>query len=55
MQQIAVNVALNDPEKIRGVNGPPGTGKTTLLKDVFAELVVRQAYEISKLKDKTSN
>ncbi len=52
MQQIAVNVALNDPEKIRGVNGPPGTGKTTLLKDVFAELVVRQAYEISKLKDK---
>lgn len=55
MQQIAVNVALNAPEKIRGVNGPPGTGKTTLLKDVFAELVVRQAYEISKLKDKHLN
>lgn len=52
MQQIAVNVALNDSEKIRGVNGPPGTGKTTLLKDIFAELIVRQAYAITKLEDK---
>lgn len=52
MQQIAVNVAINDSEKIRGVNGPPGTGKTTLLKDIFAELIVRQAYAITKLENK---
>ncbi|BEG57323.1 DEAD/DEAH box helicase [Helicobacter sp. NHP21005] len=54
MQQVALNIALDENnEPLRSVNGPPGTGKTTLLKDVFAELVVRQAYEIVQLKDKT--
>ncbi|WP_285015886.1 AAA domain-containing protein, partial [Lactococcus garvieae] len=52
MQQVAVNLALHDSNDIRSVNGPPGTGKTTLLKDIFADLVVQQAYEISKLKNK---
>lgn len=52
MQQVAVNIALHDSNDIRSVNGPPGTGKTTLLKDIFADLVVQQAYEISKLKKK---
>ncbi|MFL1695213.1 AAA domain-containing protein [Weissella kandleri] len=53
MQQIAVNVSLNDDNNdVRGVNGPPGTGKTTLLKDIFAELTVRQAYEITQLMNK---
>ncbi|XYR60899.1 hypothetical protein ACS4RT_01060 [Bacillus amyloliquefaciens] len=37
---------------IRSVNGPPGTGKTTLLKDIFADLVVQQAAEILQLSDK---
>lgn len=55
MQQVAVNVAINDSNRILGVNGPPGTGKTTLLKDIFAELVVRQAYEICELNDKHLN
>lgn len=55
MQQIAVNVALNDENNIRGVNGPPGTGKTTLLKDIFAELIVRQSHEICGLKDRHLN
>ncbi len=54
MQQTAVNICLNDDNKpIKSVNGPPGTGKTTLLKDVFAELVVRQALDISNLKEHT--
>ena len=45
MQQIAVNLSVGlDSSQIRSVNGPPGTGKTTLLKDVFAELVVKQAW-----------
>jgi superfamily I DNA and/or RNA helicase len=52
MQQVAVNLALNDKNDIRSVNGPPGTGKTTLLKDIFADLVVQQALEISKLSNK---
>lgn len=61
MQQVAVNLASGlDNKKIRGVNGPPGTGKTTLLKDIFAELVVQQANEIvgmsqKKMKGSTSN
>ncbi|MCC9089958.1 MULTISPECIES: AAA domain-containing protein [Bacillus] len=52
MQQAAVNLALNDKNDIRSVNGPPGTGKTTLLKDVFADLVVQQALAMSKLSNK---
>lgn len=43
MQQIAINLSINDIENIMSVNGPPGTGKTTLLKDIFADLVVKQA------------
>ncbi|MGV2622909.1 UNVERIFIED_CONTAM: AAA domain-containing protein [Halobacillus marinus] len=53
MQQASVNLALNDGNDIRSVNGPPGTGKTTLLKDIFADLVVQQAAEISQLSDKS--
>lgn len=52
MQQVAINLALNNENDIRSVNGPPGTGKTTLLKDIFADLVVQQAAEISKLSNK---
>ncbi|MDZ5711340.1 DEAD/DEAH box helicase [Jeotgalibacillus haloalkalitolerans] len=55
MQQTAVNLALNDANTLRSVNGPPGTGKTTLLKDIFADLVVQQAVEISQLSDKSIN
>jgi len=52
MQQIAVNLAIGfDNNQMRSVNGPPGTGKTTLLKDIFAQLVVEQAYDIAKLSD----
>ena len=50
MQQVAVNLSIGaDPQPVRSVNGPPGTGKTTLLKDVFAQLVVQQAYDIARL------
>lgn len=50
MQQVAVNLATGyDDRQMRSVNGPPGTGKTTLLKDIFAELIVQQAHDIAEL------
>lgn len=54
MQQIAVNLSSGaDGRKLRSVNGPPGTGKTTLLMDIFAELVVKQTKYILDLNDRT--
>lgn len=41
MQSVAVNVALSD-DPVIAVNGPPGTGKTTLLKDIIATKVVER-------------
>ena len=52
MQQVAVNLVINEKNDIQTVNGPPGTGKTTLLKDIFAELIIQQAKEICNLKNK---
>ncbi|WP_374943110.1 helicase [Sphingomonas sp.] len=44
MQQAAVNLATaQKPGEILAVNGPPGTGKTTLLRDVVAPLVTARA------------
>ena len=43
MQQIAVNIAKDNPKDIFSVNGPPGTGKTTLLKDIIASNIVERA------------
>lgn len=53
MQQVAINLAIGyDSSTIRSVNGPPGTGKTTLLKDIFAELVVKQAKSMAELTER---
>lgn len=45
MQQVAVNIAIqqNDNAPIFSVNGPPGTGKTTLLKEIVSSNIVERA------------
>ncbi|WHY72669.1 DEAD/DEAH box helicase [Fictibacillus enclensis] len=51
MQQVAVNEFFTSSCAISSVNGPPGTGKTTLLKDIFAEIVVKKAIAILPFRD----
>lgn len=56
MQQFAVNRVMNDlsaPEQegLFSVNGPPGTGKTTLLRDIIAAILVKRAKVMASYKD----
>lgn len=51
MQQVAINIAISEKdrkEKIFSVNGPPGTGKTTLLKEIIASNVEKVAEVLIK-------
>jgi hypothetical protein len=43
MQQMAINYALSDKQPLFSVNGPPGTGKTALLKEIIADIEVKRA------------
>lgn len=50
MQQFALNSMRDMPVgEVLAVNGPPGTGKTTLLRDLIAHLVVERADVLSRL------
>lgn len=49
MQQCAVNLYCAAKSPLVTVNGPPGTGKTTLLKEIIAAAIVQRALKINKL------
>lgn len=53
MQQFAINECFYPSNQVNlfSVNGPPGTGKTTLLQDVISENIIRRAKVLATYND----
>lgn len=43
MQQLGINLAIGNTQNVFSINGPPGTGKTTLLKEIVVSNVIQRA------------
>lgn len=43
MQQLGINIAISGNQDIFSINGPPGTGKTTLLKEIVVSNIIQRA------------
>jgi hypothetical protein len=56
MQQVAVNHAAAELQQsgLIAVNGPPGTGKTTLLRDLVSHIVLQRARALTAFDDPTA-
>jgi len=48
MQQIGINISVSGEQDIFSINGPPGTGKTTLLKDIVVSNIIQRAVVMAK-------
>ena len=53
MQQLAINLSRNNATPIFSVNGPPGTGKTTLIQEVIADVITQKVVRLSRILKKT--
>jgi hypothetical protein len=53
LQQAAVNIVFEETKRtgLVAVNGPPGTGKTTLLRDIVAGVVAERAEAMARFND----
>lgn len=48
MQQLAINLSGRYDTKLMTVNGPPGTGKSTLLKEIIADEITKKALKLAR-------
>lgn len=53
LQQASINTLLSKEsgDVLQGINGPPGTGKTTLLRDIVVGVLLERARELIKYDD----
>lgn len=53
MQQVAINLAIKEDQEISifSVNGPPGTGKTSLLKEIVVNNIIKKAVLLAQYSD----
>lgn len=48
MQEVSIHLSLRGKSNIFSVNGPPGSGKTTLIKEIVASNIVERAIFMTK-------